>query len=84
MGMHFTALQMIAGTPLWSLLDLAKSEPDDKVKVMYFLNISNWIWSGGEKSVACHSLTYLICLSLKLYQDNLLSNNKVIFRVKKH
>lgn len=43
MGMDFIALQMIAGTPLWSLLDLAKSEPEDKVKVRYYLNISNWI-----------------------------------------
>lgn len=36
MGMHFIALQMIAGTPLCSLLDLAKSKPEDKVKVMYY------------------------------------------------
>lgn len=43
MGMHFIALQMIAGTPLWPLLDLAKSEPEDKLKVMYNLNISNRI-----------------------------------------
>lgn len=32
---------MITGTPVWSLLDLAKSEPEDKVKVMYYLNISD-------------------------------------------
>lgn len=78
MGMHFIALQMVTGTPLWPLLDLAKSEPEDKVKVMYYLNIYNWIWSGSEKSVAYHNLTSLICLSLKLYQDNLLSYSKVM------
>lgn len=63
--MDFIALQMIAGTPLWPLLDLAKSEPEDEVKVMCYLNISNWIGSGSEKTVACHSLTSLICFSLK-------------------
>lgn len=43
MGMHFIALQMTAGTPLWPLPDMAKSEPEDKVKVMYNLNIANWV-----------------------------------------
>lgn len=37
MGMHFIALQMIAATPLWPLLDLAKSEPEDKVELVYYL-----------------------------------------------
>lgn len=79
MGMHCIALQMVAGTPLWPLPDLNKCEPEDKVKVMYNLNIANWVWSGSEKPSECHSLTSLICLSWKLYQDNLLSNSKVIF-----
>lgn len=43
MGMHFIPLQMIAGTFLWPLLDLAKSEPEDKVQVMYYLNLPNWM-----------------------------------------
>lgn len=43
MGMHCIALQMIAGTPLWPLPDLNKCEPEDKVKVMYNLNIANWV-----------------------------------------